>query len=105
MSAFTVPILIPIIYAVIKYKVVALTVPAVTKPAYWAAVTVAILLVPNVSCELTCTPVAPATTAQAASTYAVVANLVELFNGVWVVPVVPVGNDGVPVNVGEANGA
>ena len=38
-------------------------------------------------------------------TNSVVANLVLLSVAVWVIPVVPVGNVGVPVNVGEARGA
>ena len=43
--------------------------------------------------------------AVASWTKAVVANLVELSVEVCVLAVVPVGNDGVPVNVGEFNGA
>ena len=50
-------------------------------------------------------PVKLALVALAAATKAVVANAVVLLPAVWVTPMVPVGNVGVPVKVGEAIGA
>ena len=41
--------------------------------------------------------------ARAVDTKAVVANAVVLLPAVWVTPMVPVGNEGVPVRVGEAD--
>jgi hypothetical protein len=48
---------------------------------------------------------APTDAATAAVTKAVVASAVVLLPALCVTPVVPVGSDGVPVNVGEARGA